>query len=282
MAAAACVALSLGAALPASAQAIPSLSAISFTGCPYARVGSGPEPLASVQLDSPATADTAISVTSSNPTVATVPGQVIVPAGMSSASIPVTANSAGQADLSASLAPTTLTLHDLEVGDVTRVPALTALSLSPSSVSPGESSTAQLSLDFLAPPGGTTVTLASDNPEVTVPAQWVIPEDECGGSFTVSTSAAAIGSADITATLESTIKDAQLTLVPAGGEDEEEGSTSPPPPSPPVGQPQPTPPPVVTGPTGKRAAALKRCKRRFRHSAKKRRRCIKKARKLPV
>jgi hypothetical protein len=40
--------------------------------------------------------------------------------------------------------------------------------------------------------------------------------------------------------------------------------------------------PTVTQPTGQRAAALKRCKKKFSHKAKKRKKCRKKARLLPI
>jgi hypothetical protein len=44
---------------------------------------------------------------------------------------------------------------------------------------------------------------------------------------------------------------------------------------------EPTPaPPAATGPTGERAAALKKCKKK--HSAKARKKCKRKARRLPV
>src|SRR3954465_12287851 len=42
------------------------------------------------------------------------------------------------------------------------------------------------------------------------------------------------------------------------------------------------PAPPATGPTGKRAAATKRCKKKFHKGTKQRRKCLRKARKLPV
>jgi hypothetical protein len=42
------------------------------------------------------------------------------------------------------------------------------------------------------------------------------------------------------------------------------------------------PGPPATGPTGRRAAAKKRCKKKFAKGTKKRRKCLKKAKKLPV
>jgi hypothetical protein len=44
----------------------------------------------------------------------------------------------------------------------------------------------------------------------------------------------------------------------------------------------PAPPPGQTGPTGQRAAAKKRCKKKFGKGSKRRKKCLKRARKLPV
>lgn len=54
-------------------------------------------------------------------------------------------------------------------------------------------------------------------------------------------------------------------------------NNSPPPPAP-----TPTPTPTVQSPTGQRAAAKRRCKKRFQHNKPKLKKCLKRARKLPV
>ena len=270
-----------GAVLAASARAAPSL--ISFSAsCPYERVGSIEAPVAVLGLDTPAVADTSISVVVSEPQVASVPGgQVTIPTGQQTAPVPVTAMNPGDVTLSATLETTTLE-QPLRVGPADQVPELPTLSLAPDSVTAGESSTATVLLDFLAPPGGTTLTLASDNPEVGVPAQLVIPVDECSGSFPVSSTSAATGSADISATLGSNVGHAQLTVTRPG----EEEPTQPPSNTEPSIEPLATPtqilPAAAPGPTGRRAAALRRCNRKFRHDKAKRARCKKKARSLPV
>jgi hypothetical protein len=272
--------LSIVMVLAVSAQAAPP-SLVSFSAiCPYERVGMEAVPIATLGLDGPAPADTSISVTVSNPSLAVVPGgQVTVPAGQETSLVPVTALGAGNVMLSATLEATTLE-QPLTIGSADQVPEFPTLSLAPSSLTAGEPSTATVVLDFIAPPGGTTLTLASDNPGVEVPAQLVIPANECFGSFTVSSTSAATGSADISATLGSNAAHAQLTLIRAG--EEESGPQAP------GGEPSNPAPAIPSqaapggGPTGKRAAALRRCNRKFRHAKMKRARCRKRARSLPV
>jgi hypothetical protein len=269
-----------GAVLAASAQAVPSL--VSFSSvCPYERVGSSEAPVAVLGLDTPAVADTSISVVVSEPLVASVPGgQVTIPTGQQTAPVPVTAMNAGDVTLFATLETTTLQ-QPLKVGPIDQVPELPTVSLTPDAVSAGESSTATVLLDFLAPPGGTTLTLASDNPEVDVSAQLVIPADQCSGSFTVSSTSAATGSADISATLGSNVGHAQLTVTRPN----EEEPTQPPSNTEsiePLASLTQILPGAAPGPTGRRAAALRRCNRKFRHDKAKRARCKKKARSLPV
>ena len=137
-----------------------------FLGLPVRAGGIVETPVAVLGLDTPAVADTTISVVVSEPLVATVPGnQVTIPTGQQTAPVPVTAMEPGDVTLSATLEATTLH-QPLKVGPADQVPEIPTMSLAPDSVTAGESSTATVLLDFLAPPGGTTLTLASDNPEV--------------------------------------------------------------------------------------------------------------------
>ncbi|HRS17695.1 MAG TPA: carboxypeptidase regulatory-like domain-containing protein, partial [Thermoanaerobaculaceae bacterium] len=91
-------------------------------------------------------------------------------------------------------------------------PRVTALTVDPTTVEPGAESTATVTLDIPARPGGATVTLSSSNPLVaTVPASVLVPEGATTATFTVSTLAsapastvtvtAAAGGASQTATL---------------------------------------------------------------------------------
>lgn len=66
---------------------------------------------------------------------------------------------------------------------------LRSISLSPSIVFGGASSTGTATLTKVAPSGGTTVTLASDNAAATVPASVSIPAGASSATFTVTTSA---------------------------------------------------------------------------------------------
>ncbi|HRS17797.1 MAG TPA: carboxypeptidase-like regulatory domain-containing protein, partial [Thermoanaerobaculaceae bacterium] len=71
-------------------------------------------------------------------------------------------------------------------------PRVTALTVDPTTVEPGAESTATVTLDIPARPGGATVTLSSSNPLVaTVPASVLVPEGATTATFTVSTLASA-------------------------------------------------------------------------------------------
>jgi len=233
-------------------------------------------------LDTPAVSNTTISVVVSEPLVASVPGgNVTIPTGQQTAPVLVTTMNPGDVTLFATLETTTLQ-QPLKVSPADQVPELPTLSLTPDSVTAGESSTANVLLDFLAPPGGTTLTLASDNPEVGVPAQLAIPANECSGSFTVSSTSAATGSTDISATLGANVGHAQLTVTRPGGEEPAQPPSNTEPSTQPLVGPAPILPAAAPSPTGRRAAALRRCIRKFRHDRAKRARCKKKARSLPV
>ncbi|MGV8040941.1 MAG: carboxypeptidase regulatory-like domain-containing protein [Thermoanaerobaculaceae bacterium] len=91
-------------------------------------------------------------------------------------------------------------------------PRVTALTLDPTTVEPGGTSTATVTLGLPARPGGTTVTLSTSNAAVaTVPASVVVPEGATTATVTVTTLAsapastvtvtAAAGGASQTATL---------------------------------------------------------------------------------
>ena len=133
------VALLLGVSPAApAADSAPTLVGITYLNGPFARVGWSSIPVARVQLDQPSQGDTAVLVSSSNPGVAQLPSQVVVPNGMSTVDVPVTGVSEGTATLSAQLGVTSLNLTPpLEVAGPGRVPALDSLTVSPSTVAPG-------------------------------------------------------------------------------------------------------------------------------------------------
>lgn len=192
-------------------EAVPSLVGLDYTSSHFARVGWTNQPVAEVRLDSPASAATTVATWTSDPTVATVPDTVTVAAGETTATVPVTAVSAGSVTLFAALGADTVTAApDLVVGEAWQVPALSGLELEPASAQPGDTATATVVLDFLAPPGGTALDLASSGTAVEMPSSITVPADQHRASFPVTTTVA--GEVVISATLDGASRSATLTV----------------------------------------------------------------------
>ena len=162
----------------------------------------GGNPIAArVTLAFPApTGGMTINLSSSVPTVATMPSSITVAEGTTTSVFDVTTfgvNSLQTVDLNASLFGLTRT-QQLDV-----VPArLFAISLNPARVSGGTSSNGIVQLDGAAPPGGVTINLASNDPAVTVPASVFIPAQEQTATFEATTTVVNVNTtATVTATL---------------------------------------------------------------------------------
>jgi hypothetical protein len=95
-------------------------------------------------------------------------------------------------------------------------PTLSSLTLNPTSVTGGNSSTGTVTLSGAAPTGGATVALSSSNGAASVPSSVFIPAGATSATFTVSTSAvAASTTVTIFATYSGTTQSASLTVTPA-------------------------------------------------------------------
>ncbi len=91
--------------------------------------------------------------------------------------------------------------------------ALTSVSVSPSSVAGGQSTTGTVTLSGSAPTGGAVVSLASANPAAAVPNSVTIPEAASAANFTVTTSAVSSTTAgNITATYAGVTKSVTVTV----------------------------------------------------------------------
>lgn len=120
-----------------------------------------------------------VSLASSNTSIATVPATVTVPAGASFANFNVTAGPpGGQATITATVGSSSMSaVFGYYIYGITG-------SETPTN---GNSATWTVSLNDLAPPGGATVTLVSNNPAgVTVPATVTIPAGAFGAPFVVT------------------------------------------------------------------------------------------------
>jgi hypothetical protein len=160
------------------------------------------------------TGGVSVNLSSSNTSVVTVPSTVLVPAGEISATfnastVPVVA------DTNVTI---TGTFGAASASDVLTVTAAGPLSvaLNPSSVAGGGSSIGIVTLDGVAPAGGVTVNLSSNNAAATVPATVVVPAGGLTQSFVITTIAVSTNqTATISATANGNTAQANLTIVAA-------------------------------------------------------------------
>ncbi|MEY2400307.1 MAG: hypothetical protein QOJ08_418, partial [Ilumatobacteraceae bacterium] len=160
----------------------------------------------------------AVSLSSSNTAVATVPATATVPAGASSATFAVATSAVtatGTANISASANSVTRSAV-LTVNPAAPPPptTLSAVSLSPSTVVGGNPSTGTVTLTGPSPAGGMVVTLASNNTAAaTTPASVTVPAGATTTTFTVGTTSATTNrSAVISATSAGVTRTATLTV----------------------------------------------------------------------
>jgi hypothetical protein len=168
----------------------------------------------SVTLNVPAPANTTVDLFSSAPSALSVPASVTVPTGASAAFFDVDTH---QVTPSVTV---TATLDTSAANDTARVrdgssptPVLESLTLTPDEVILGDTTSGIVELDCEAGPGGLTVTLATDNGDVVLPASVLVPQDEVTATFPIGlTPTAAAGTATISGTLGGTAQDL-LTII---------------------------------------------------------------------
>jgi len=191
-----------------------SLTLSSLTLSPSNVTGGNPS-TGTVTLNGPAPSGGAIlSLSSSNTAVAGVPPSVTVPAGSSSATFTVT-TSAVAASTSVTISASDGTVTQTASLTVTP-PALSSLTLNPSSVTGGNSSTGVVTLSGPAPGDGAVVSLSSSDTAVAgVPPSVTVPAGSTTGAFTVTTGAvAASTSVTISASYGTVSQTTSLTVTP--------------------------------------------------------------------
>ena len=188
-------------------------------------VTGGTSAAGTVVLSVPATTGATVSLTSSNPAVASVPPTTTV------APMGLTGTFAVATTAIAANTPVTITAS---YGGATRTASLTVtppnsgplhgLTISPSSVLGGSDTSGSVTLSDAAPPAGATVALSSSNPAVvSVPTSVAVPAGTTARGFTITTTnVATTTSATITATYQGVSVTATVTVIPA--------ASSPPPP----------------------------------------------------
>jgi len=129
-----------------------------------------------------------VTLVSDHPSLLTVPGSVVVPAGSRTATVPVTSvKTATEAVVGVTA---TFPAGSSATGSarVLASPIVTSLALSPTTVLSGTQATGTVTLNGPAPAGGAVVALASgDTTVATVPATFTIPAGASSGSFTITT-----------------------------------------------------------------------------------------------
>ena len=128
-----------------------------------------------------------VSLASDNPSVASVPSSVTVPAGSTSASFSVTTSTV-VASTSATISATYGATASASLTVLPAATALSSVSLNPTTVVGGTSSQGTANLTGAAPAGGANVSLASDNPSVaSVPSSVTVPAGSSSATVTIIT-----------------------------------------------------------------------------------------------
>ena len=186
----------------------PTLSSV--TRSPSSVVG-GNNSTGTVTLNGPAPAGgVVVTLQSNNTVVAQVPVSVSIAAGSRTATFTITTTAVAtqtSVTISATYGATRTTTLTVTVA------SLSSLTLNPSTVTGGQSSTGTLTLNGAAPPNGAVVSLSSSNTTAAqVPATATIPAGSQTVTFTVTTGAVHGTSSTIRGTYRSTTRSARLTV----------------------------------------------------------------------
>jgi hypothetical protein len=202
---------------PQTAPVAPALSAITLS--PSSVVG-GNASQGTATLNTVAPSGGAVvTLTSSNGALASVPASVTVAAGATSATFAITTSAvttASAATISGAYGGATRTAT-LTVNPVAAAPSLSGVTVSPSSVTGGSSSTGTVTLTSAAPTGGAVVTLSDNSTAATVPTSVTVLAGATSATFTVTTSTVTASTpVTITGSLDGATRTATLTVNPAG------------------------------------------------------------------
>lgn len=167
-------------------QAGPQLAGLS---CAAAAVESKQATTCTASLQAPVSSDASVFLSALNEPI-TFPNVVVIPAGAISASFPVTAlavSNATPAEITAQCNSRSAT------ASLTVVPSVpvSALACTPAAFSSPGTTACTVSLNWNAAVTGTTVALASDNANVSVPASVLVPAGQSTAPFTATAAAIA-------------------------------------------------------------------------------------------
>ena len=193
---------------------LPPLTSLSVS--PSSVVG-GASATGTVRLGGPAPAvGVHVNLWSNQPNSASVPYSVFIPAGATSASFEVKTfpSSLTSVQLSAQM-DTGFVFSSITVNPSAPSVALSAVTVNPTSVTGGSSSTGTVTLSAAAPSGGAVVSLSDDSSAATVPASVTVPAGASSRTFTVTTTTVTTStSVTITGTYSGASRTVTLTVNP--------------------------------------------------------------------
>src|SRR6266576_2292915 len=200
-------------------SSVPASSSLSSVSLNPASVAGGNSSTGTVTLSGPAPTGGAQVALSSNNGAASVPSSVTVPAGATTATFPVnttTVASSTTVTISAAYGGVTTTASLTVTPAPPPPPTLSSLSLNPTSVAGGNSSTGTVTVNGAAPTGGAQVALSSNNGAASMPPSVTIAAGATSATFVVSTSAVASSTiVTISAAHSGVTRTASLTVAPA-------------------------------------------------------------------
>lgn len=177
-------------------------------------VTAGDDTSATVKLDLAAPAGGATVAISDNSSSITTPSSVSVTAGAVSATFLVETAAVTQSSVR-TITASYLGVNKSAIITINPASALTSLSLNPSSVKGGQSTTATVTISFPAPAGGISVALADNSSAITTPSTVAVPQGATSAQVTVQTgNVSTTYTRSITATYKGVSKTANLTLTP--------------------------------------------------------------------
>ncbi len=176
--------------IPASSTPTGPVATLASLSVAPSSVTSGQAATGTVTLASPAPAGGVVVGLASNNQAATVPASVTVSAGQPTATFPVsttTVSTPATVTITAVSANTQAATLTVNPAAGAQPAAISGFSISPSTVSGGQSATGTVTLAQPAPSGGASVNLASNNSAATVPASVIIPVGQTTATIPVST-----------------------------------------------------------------------------------------------
>ena len=196
----------------------PSLPALTSLSVSPTSVAGGTSATGTVRIASPApSVGVAVNLGSNLPLTASVPRSVTIPGGATSADFTVTTFPADTTTVQLSAALDNVFQFDaITVSRPAPAPSLSAVTVNPTSVAGGNSSTGTVALTGPAPSGGVVVSLSDNSSATSVPASITVPAGSTSANFTITTtSVTASTSAAISGVFGGVTRTATLAVTPA-------------------------------------------------------------------